>query len=115
MDHLTGRPWWDKESTTYASFLNDLESRWQTIRDEGVALLTLDPPHGFSDESENLRDTGKWQQFELFSRGRKNVNNCNKVLLFLLRGSRGFFSFKIFLVVLISISIIILSGLLKLV
>jgi len=78
VDHLTGRPWWDKESTTYASFLNDLESRWQTIRDEGVALLTLDPPHGFFDESENLRDTGKWQQFELFSRGRKNVNNCNK-------------------------------------
>jgi len=78
VDHLSGRPWWDKEATSYAAFFNDLESRWQIIRDEGVALLTLEAPHGFTDEAENLRETGDWQQFELFSRGRKNVNHCKK-------------------------------------
>ena len=93
VDHLTSRPWWDKEATPYASFLNDLERHWQSIRDEGVALLSLNPPHGFSDESENLRDTGNWQQFELFNRGRKNVNNCNKVAAFTI-DTRSKFQFK---------------------
>ena len=48
--------------------------------DEGVALLNLQASEPvFADEAENLRDTGDWKQFELFSRGRKNVQHCMKV------------------------------------
>lgn len=79
MDRLTARPWWDKSSTTYGEFFDRLEANWEQIRDEGVALLSLEPPQGFLDEAENLRETGDWKQFELIGRGKKNVPNCNRV------------------------------------
>ena len=105
VDRLTGRPWWDKESSTYKPFFDLLEANWWQIRnydtkfekaikylrnlifiylyfkgDEGVALLNLQASEPvFADEAENLRDTGDWKQFELFSRGRKNVQHCMKV------------------------------------
>lgn len=80
VDRLTGRPWWDKESTTYSAFFDLLEANWWQIRDEGVALLNLQAPEPvFIDEAENLKDSGDWKQFELFSRGRKNVQHCMKV------------------------------------
>ena len=79
VDRLTGRPWWDKESSTYKAFFDLLEANWWQIRDEGVALLNLQAPEPvFADEAENLKDTGDWKQFELFSRGRKNVQHCMK-------------------------------------
>lgn len=81
VDRLTARPWWSKEDTTYSAFFDLLEANWRDIRDEGVSLLTLEAPQGFADETENLRDSGGWKQFELFSRGKKNVQHCNQVLL----------------------------------
>lgn len=82
VDRLTGQPWWTKESTTYGPFFDLLEANWLQIRDEGVALLSLESPEGFTDESEKLRDSGGWKQYELFAQGRKNVAHCNKVKLY---------------------------------
>ena len=81
VDRLTGRPWWTKDSTTYGPFFDLLESQWQVIREEGVGLLSLSKPEGFTDEAENLRDTGDWKQFELFARGKKNNRHCDKVAM----------------------------------
>lgn len=53
-----------------------LKQYWKKIRDEG--LSALDEKGYFLDETENLRDTGEWKQFELFSRGQKNTKNCAK-------------------------------------
>ncbi|XP_046440411.1 aspartyl/asparaginyl beta-hydroxylase-like isoform X6 [Daphnia pulex] len=78
VDRLTGKPWWDKESTTYGHFFDLLEANWRQIRNEGVALLTLEAPEGFADESEKLRDSGDWKQYELFAQGRKNAAHCTK-------------------------------------
>jgi len=80
VDRLTAKPWWDKESTTYGPFFDLLEANWRQIRNEGVALLTLEAPEGFADESEKLRAFGDWKQFELFAQGRKNAAHCTKVL-----------------------------------
>nr|CAH0104148.1 unnamed protein product [Daphnia galeata] len=78
VDRLTGKPWWDKESTTYGPFFDLLEANWRQIRNEGVALLTLEAPEGFADESEKLRNSGDWKQFELFAQGKKNAAHCTK-------------------------------------
>lgn len=75
VDSLTGRPWWTAEQTTYSHHLKKLEDRWQVIRREGLALLN-EKQTGFLPESENLRDTGVWKQFELFARGKKIAANC---------------------------------------
>ncbi|KAK2704150.1 hypothetical protein QYM36_017592 [Artemia franciscana] len=77
VDRLESKPFWTKEETTYETFLNKLEANWEIIRDEGLSLMNLTPPEGFKDESESLRDTGDWKQFELYARGRK-LPGCSK-------------------------------------
>lgn len=77
VDNLTGRPWWTAEQTTYQRHLELLESHWEKIRQEALALLDENQT-GFVAESEGLRDTGVWMQFELFARGRKIPNNCDR-------------------------------------
>ena len=79
VERLTARPFWTKEQTTYEHFFNVLEQNWLQIRDEGLNLLNNDG--NFKDVVENLRDVGDWKQFELYARGHKIVNNCNKVML----------------------------------
>ncbi|XP_063929189.1 aspartyl/asparaginyl beta-hydroxylase isoform X2 [Zophobas morio] len=74
--HLKGQPWWKKEETPYAELYTALENNWQKIREEGISVLNKNGL--FQSESENLKDTGDWKQFELFARGQKNVNNCKK-------------------------------------
>ncbi|KAL3290047.1 hypothetical protein HHI36_023418 [Cryptolaemus montrouzieri] len=78
--HLTAKPWWRQHQIpSYQSLFKDLENNWEIIRREGLSVLNQ---HGyFQDESENLRDTGDWKQFELFARGSKNSKNCNKTPL----------------------------------
>nr|XP_015833407.1 PREDICTED: aspartyl/asparaginyl beta-hydroxylase isoform X3 [Tribolium castaneum] len=73
---LKGQPWWKKEETPYAALFQALEANWKQIRAEGVSVLSKDGH--FQAESENLKDTGDWKQFELFARGHKNANNCRK-------------------------------------
>lgn len=89
VDRLTAQPWWDKEATTYGPFFDLLEANWRQIRNEGVALLTLETPEGFANESEKLRDSGDWKQFELFAQGRKNAAHCTKVFIFCSELPRG--------------------------
>ncbi|GJQ67496.1 hypothetical protein Trydic_g5136 [Trypoxylus dichotomus] len=73
---LTARPWWNKEQIPYTKLFEQLEQNYQTIREEGLAVLNK---RGyFKDESENLRDVGDWKQFELYARGLKHAENCKK-------------------------------------
>ncbi|XP_053963589.1 aspartyl/asparaginyl beta-hydroxylase isoform X2 [Anastrepha ludens] len=74
--NLLAKPYWTKAETTYDSYFNKLELNWRTIRDEALSLLSR---RGyFLDEAESLRDTGNWQQFELYARGQQRVQNCRK-------------------------------------
>lgn len=73
---LTAKPWWEVQELPYLDLHRHLTQNWQKIKEEGLA--TLNAKGYFQDESENLRDTGEWKQFELFARGQKNINNCRK-------------------------------------
>jgi aspartate beta-hydroxylase len=44
------------------------EQRWRDIRDEALALMNSNQSF-FKDEAENLKDSGTWKQFEIYSRG----------------------------------------------
>lgn len=78
MERLTGRPWWSQKQLPahYNSFIKLLEDNWIVIRNEGLALLNRQ--HYFKDEVENLKDVGDWKQLELFTRGMKVKENCQK-------------------------------------
>lgn len=76
VDRLQSRPLWTKEETGESRYLTVLEQNWQRIRDEALAVLGADGL--FADESENLRDTGNWKQYELFSRGQKRRTHCER-------------------------------------
>lgn len=71
---LKAQPFWTPEETTYESYLRTLRQHWRQILNEGVSALNL--ANGFTDESENLRDRGDWKQYEIYARGRRNINNC---------------------------------------
>lgn len=73
---LVSRPFWTKAQTTVERHFNVLELNWLQIRDEGLSVLNEDGH--FTDESENLRDSGDWKQFDLFARGRKVQKHCDK-------------------------------------
>lgn len=76
VDRLQSHPFWTKTETGYKRLFDILERNWEKIRDEGLSVLN-DEGH-FTDESENLRNIGHWQQFDLFARGRKMVKHCEK-------------------------------------
>ncbi|XP_046607580.1 uncharacterized protein LOC124298935 [Neodiprion virginianus] len=76
VNHLTARPWWTLEETGYKEFFVTLENNWQIIRAEGLGALGKNGH--FKNEAENLRDKGKWQQFELYVRGRQISAHCTK-------------------------------------
>ncbi|KAJ8934850.1 hypothetical protein NQ314_013121 [Rhamnusium bicolor] len=73
---LTGKPWWQLEDLPYLDLYRLLKQNWHKIKEEGLAALN--EKGYFQDESENLRDSGEWKQFELFARGQKNARNCKK-------------------------------------
>ncbi|XP_071964223.1 uncharacterized protein [Antedon mediterranea] len=77
VDSLTAKPWWTPDSAKVAKFIKLLEDNWQVIRDEGVA--NMDPKTGsFVPEVENLRESGDWKQFTLYTRGKRNDANCKR-------------------------------------
>ncbi|XP_076349788.1 aspartyl/asparaginyl beta-hydroxylase-like [Tachypleus tridentatus] len=67
---LKGQPWWMPEETTYYNYILLLEKNWKIIKNEALAILN-EQQSGFRPESEGLRDTGDWKQFEMFARGQK--------------------------------------------
>lgn len=73
---LKAKPFWTKKETTYEHFFEILQRNWQTIRNEGLSILNSNGL--FTDEVENLKDTGDWKQYELFIRGYKNAKNCQR-------------------------------------
>lgn len=87
VDRLTARPLWTTEQTRETAQLAALQRNWRAIRAEAEQLLEpgdADAPNGgvrFVAEAENLRDSGNWQQFELFARGRRVARNCARTPL----------------------------------
>ncbi|XP_013780790.1 aspartyl/asparaginyl beta-hydroxylase-like [Limulus polyphemus] len=75
---LKGQPWWMPEETTYYNYILLLEKNWKIIKNEALAILN-EQQSGFRPESEGLRDTGDWKQFEMFARGQKFAKNCDRV------------------------------------
>lgn len=73
VDRLKSKPFWTKVETTYKDDLVEISKYWQIIRDEGLNLLSKEG--FFTDEQENLKDTGDWKQFELYARG-VETKNC---------------------------------------
>ncbi|XP_055319575.1 aspartyl/asparaginyl beta-hydroxylase isoform X7 [Sitodiplosis mosellana] len=76
VNHLKAKPFWTLAETGYKHEFRTLEQNWEKIRDEGLSLLSKDG--FFTDEAENLRDTGIWKQFEMFARGKRNAENCKR-------------------------------------
>ncbi|ALC41294.1 Asph [Drosophila busckii] len=76
---LRAQPFWQPEETGYAEQLQQLQRHWREIRNEALGLLSR--AGYFEDETEQLRDTGKWQQFELFVRGQQLARNCQRAPL----------------------------------
>jgi aspartate beta-hydroxylase len=74
VDHLHSTPFWTKVQTTYKDSLVEIQKYWQIIRDEGLKLLSKEG--AFTNEAENLKETGDWKQLELFSKGAK-TKNCH--------------------------------------
>lgn len=73
---LEAKPFWTVEETGLEKQFQVLQEHWQTIRDE-VATILNEEGH-FSDEGEQLLHVGDWKQYELFSRGEKIQENCEK-------------------------------------
>ncbi|XP_041469732.1 serine/arginine repetitive matrix protein 1-like isoform X2 [Lytechinus variegatus] len=76
VDSLRGRQFWTPREAGFAEAAKILESNWETIRDEAVALLSTDG--FFRNEEEKLRETGDWKQFTLFAKGSKDQGNCRQ-------------------------------------
>lgn len=78
VNRLKGKPWWNENDLPqlYQRFLKTLKEHWKDIREEGLAALNRN--NMFKNEAENLRDVGDWKQFELYARGMKYAQNCQK-------------------------------------
>lgn len=73
VDGLKAQPVWTLKDTGIGSELEKLKRNWKVIREEALSVLSSG---GFAAETENLRDSGKWAQFDLFVRGRKLDDHC---------------------------------------
>lgn len=76
---LRAQPFWLATDTGYALELEQLQRNWRSIRKEALALLNH--RGNFQPEAEQLRDTGDWQQYELFARGKRLHGNCQRAPL----------------------------------
>lgn len=73
---LRGKPFWQLEETGIANQLEELQHKWRAIRNEALSLLNK--RGNFQPEAEQLRDTGNWQQYELFAQGKRLHANCQR-------------------------------------
>jgi aspartate beta-hydroxylase len=55
-----------------------LENNWLTIRNEAIAQINQ-KTRTFLPEDETLLNKGDWKQFNLYLRGKKVVENCQKM------------------------------------
>lgn len=80
VERLEAKPIWTPDETGAAAQFAVLAQNWRTIRDEATRLLD-DDGNQFKPETEMLRDSGDWRQFELFARGRRVPENCARAPL----------------------------------
>ncbi|XP_064551834.1 aspartyl/asparaginyl beta-hydroxylase isoform X5 [Drosophila montana] len=73
---LRAKPFWQPAETGQADQLEQLQRNWRAIRAEALALLS--GQGNFQLEAEQLRDTGNWQQYELYARGQRLERNCQR-------------------------------------
>ena len=74
---LKSQPVWPLQETGIEPQFNKIKANWKSIREE--ALKVYDSSSGgFINESESLKDTGYWGQFDLFVQGREKTQNCAK-------------------------------------
>ena len=80
-ENLKAQPIWPLHETKIQNQLKVIKQHWESIRDE--ALKVYDDKNGgfFIDESESLKDTGYWGEFNLFVQGREKAENCAKTPL----------------------------------
>ena len=74
VEGLMAKPVWTLQETRYEFGLKVLQFNWEKIRVEAMAVLRADD---FEEEGENLKDTGRWGQFDLYRQG-KITANCKK-------------------------------------
>ena len=77
VDGLMAKPVWTLQETSYEFGLKVLQFNWEKIKAEAMALLRSDK---FEEEGENLRDTGRWGQYDLYSQG-KITANCKEAVV----------------------------------
>ncbi|XP_040564034.1 uncharacterized protein [Lepeophtheirus salmonis] len=73
VDNLKSQPVWTLSETKIKDDLEKIRVEWEKVRDE---VLKVKNGSGFLQESENLLDSGSWQQFEIYKQGRKVKKNC---------------------------------------
>jgi len=74
---LRAQPVWTPEDTGIGAQLRHIQNSWETIRDEALTVLDSQTG-GFINETENLKDTGYWAQYDLYVQGHKKVQQCSK-------------------------------------
>ena len=77
---LRAQPVWSLQETGIGRQLKEIQMKWLDIKKEALTVLDA-KTGGFINETENLKDTGFWAQYDLFVQGRKNVENCAKTPL----------------------------------
>ena len=70
---LKAKPVWSPEETGINDKLTQITQSWKSIKEEAIKILSNKLYQG---EGENLIDTGKWAQYELYRQGRKIDKNC---------------------------------------
>lgn len=76
VEGLKSEPLWTIDETQIGHQLANVRNNWEIIRNEALAILRDETQAGFTKENENLADTGRWAQFELYRQGFKNDKNC---------------------------------------
>ena len=74
---LKSQPVWPLIETGLEVQFKKIKANWKSIRDEALNVYSASSG-GFINESESLKDTGYWGQFDLFIQGREKVQNCAK-------------------------------------
>jgi len=70
---LTSKPVWNLKDTGISYLLKTIRREWKKIRDEALSIYNM----GLYTESlENLRDTGKWSMYGLYSLGKRVDRHC---------------------------------------
>lgn len=73
VEGLKGKPVWTLAESGIGNELNMIRQNWKKISEEALEILNRKLYHS---EGENLSDTGRWAQYELYRQGRKIERNC---------------------------------------